>query len=124
MFIWTEKKFLRGLVDETMTTNDIDQWFPEYVVRMLRAENRLRCITDKVMLNFYYFNSHISLQINIRSAFGKGQEMWQPAEIVKLHTDFDTRDFVKSIVNNLDMPFHIFVDYQMVYRESKSNKIM
>ena len=61
MFIWTEKKFLRGLVDETMTTNDIDQWFPEYVVRMLKAENRLRCITDKVMLNFYYFNSHISL---------------------------------------------------------------
>ena len=50
--------------------------------------------------------------------------MWQPAEIVKLHTDFDTRDFVKSIVTNLDMPFYIFVDYQMVYRESKSNKTL
>ena len=54
MFIWTEKKFLRGLVDETMTTDDIDQWFPKHVVEMLRAENRLRCITDKVKQNFYY----------------------------------------------------------------------
>ena len=62
------------------------------------------------------------LQIDIRPPFGKGQEMVQPAEIVKLHTNFETRDFVKSIVDNLDMPFHIYVDYQMVYRESKSNK--
>ena len=48
--------------------------------------------------------------------------MVQSAELVKLHTNFDTRDFIKSIVDNMDMPFHIYVDYQMVYRESKSNK--
>ena len=53
MFIWTEKKFLRGLVDETMTTTEIDRWFPEYVVEMLKAENRLFRITDKVIHNFY-----------------------------------------------------------------------
>ncbi len=64
------------------------------------------------------------VQIDIKPPFGKGQEMVQPAEIVKLHTDFETRDFVKSIVDNLDMPFNIYVDYQMVYRESKLNKFI
>ena len=53
MFIWTEKKFLTGLVDETMATTEIDRWFPEYVVEMLKAENRLFRITDKVIHNFY-----------------------------------------------------------------------
>ena len=47
--------------------------------------------------------------------------MVQSAELVKLNTNFDTRDFVKRILNNLDPPFLIYVDFQMVYRESKSN---
>ncbi len=45
MFLWTEKKFLKSLVDDEI---DVNRWLSEFVVQFLTKNQVLRKVTDKV----------------------------------------------------------------------------
>ncbi len=60
MFLWTEKKFLRGLVDESLIEY-IDRWFPAFVVEFLKRNQRLHVIQDKVYLYYKLYKFYQKL---------------------------------------------------------------
>ena len=45
MFLFTEKDFLESLV----IGEDPSKYFPAFIIEFLTENNRLRCITDKVL---------------------------------------------------------------------------